>query len=392
MRKKKILVFPCGSEIALEIHASIKNNTHFELIGGNSVPDHGRFVYESYIGNIPFITDEENLIGRLKEIINEHEIEAIYPTMDTVITVLKNYEEDLGCYVVSSPKETSAICSSKKATFHALRNLPYLPKLYSDLTKIGSYPVFIKPSIGYGSVGAKAVNSELEAIEHLKSIGDSVITEYLPGEEYTVDCFTDRFRQLRYASARIRNRVVKGISVNTSDADNQIEFLEIANNINAALEFRGAWFFQVKRDISGRLKLLEVAVRLGGSSTLQRMKGVNFAALSLYDAFDLNIDIQINSYKVELDKAFYSKYKISFEYECLYIDYDDTILLQNDRINEDAIRLIWKSINNKVKVVLVTRHKNNLEKSLKKYRINELFDDIIHIQNGDPKKQVSKNF
>ena len=56
--KKNILVFPCGSEIALDIYSSVEYSTHFNLIGASSVEDHGSFVYENYISDIPFITDE----------------------------------------------------------------------------------------------------------------------------------------------------------------------------------------------------------------------------------------------------------------------------------------------------------------------------------------------
>ena len=45
--KKNILVFPCGSEIGLEIYNSVKYSTYFNLIGANSSDDHGKFVYEN---------------------------------------------------------------------------------------------------------------------------------------------------------------------------------------------------------------------------------------------------------------------------------------------------------------------------------------------------------
>ena len=39
----------------------------------------------------------------------------------------------------------------------------------------------------------------------------------------------------------------------------------------------GSWFFQMKRDSEGHLKLLEIAPRIGGTSSLYRIKGVNFS-------------------------------------------------------------------------------------------------------------------
>ena len=89
--KKNILVFPCGSEIGLEIHRALEFSIHFNLIGASSVDDHGKFVYENYIGNLPFI-DNNDFITAIKKIVTEENIDAIYPTMDSVITLLKKNE------------------------------------------------------------------------------------------------------------------------------------------------------------------------------------------------------------------------------------------------------------------------------------------------------------
>lgn len=35
-----------GSEIGLEIYRSMKFRKHFHLVGGSSVNDHGRFVFD----------------------------------------------------------------------------------------------------------------------------------------------------------------------------------------------------------------------------------------------------------------------------------------------------------------------------------------------------------
>jgi len=57
---KRVLVFPCGSEIGLEINKALGHSIHFELIGASSVPsNHGKFVYKNYIEGIPYIDDED---------------------------------------------------------------------------------------------------------------------------------------------------------------------------------------------------------------------------------------------------------------------------------------------------------------------------------------------
>lgn len=77
MKRYNVLVFPCGSEIALDIYSSVKYSTYFNLIGASSVDDHGKFVFEDYISDIPFVTDEA-FIPALKKIVKERNIDAIY--------------------------------------------------------------------------------------------------------------------------------------------------------------------------------------------------------------------------------------------------------------------------------------------------------------------------
>lgn len=44
-----VLVFPCGSEIGLEVHNALKYDKHINLVGLSSVSSHGRVVYKNYI-------------------------------------------------------------------------------------------------------------------------------------------------------------------------------------------------------------------------------------------------------------------------------------------------------------------------------------------------------
>ena len=74
--KKNILVFPCGSEIGLEVYRSLKNSTYFNLIGGSSIDDHGRFVFDNYISGIPYVTDA-CFIPNMKRIVNSKNMSQI---------------------------------------------------------------------------------------------------------------------------------------------------------------------------------------------------------------------------------------------------------------------------------------------------------------------------
>ena len=383
--KKNILVFPCGSEIGLEIYNSVKYSTYFNLIGANSVDDHGKFIYDNYIGGLPFV-NEPNIITELNKIVKEKNIDAIYPTMDLAIKILKKYEKELGCKVVAPSLQTVELCLSKEKTYNKLKNIIKTPKVYENIEEIDEYPVFVKPKIGYGAIGTKLINNKKQLEDFINnSDKENLILEYLPGEEYTIDCFTDKNGKLMYASARGRNRIKSGISVNTSFVEDQKEFKEFVDKINEKIQFRGAWFAQVKRNIKGELSLLEIASRFGGSSSLCRGIGVNFPQMSLFDAFDYDLNILKNNCNIVMDRALDNIFRCDIKYNTVYVDYDDCIVLEKNKVNVELISFLYKAINENKKVILLSKHKGDLEKELKEYRINNIFDIVIHIKPTEEK-------
>ena len=383
--KKNILVFPCGSEIGLDIYSSVRYSTYFHLIGASSVDDHGKFVYEDYIPGIPFVNDD-TFIPSMARIVKERNIDAIYPAMDLVITILKEHENELGCKVISSSLETTRICLSKELTYQTLNGVVSTPRVYaSHQVPKEAFPVFAKPKIGYGAKGTKLLKNQDEVESFIQSKDDILILEYLPGEEFTVDCFTDKDGRLLYSAARKRNRIKDGISVNTFFAPDQKEFEAIAKAINEKISFRGAWFYQVKRNREDRLCLLEIASRLGGSSLLSRAVGVNFALLSLFDAFDFKVTVSKNDYEVELDRALENKYKTDLVFETVYCDYDDCLILNKNTVNVELVKFLYKCVNEKKKIILLSKHDGDLKQELIDFRLGHLFDEVIHIDKQSDK-------
>lgn len=383
--KKNILVFPCGSEIGLEIFRSLQYSTHFNVIGANSVSDHGRFVYDNYIANLPYANDPE-FIDSLNKIIDENNINLLYPTMDSVIATVASNANLINCQIISHPSQTTAICLSKLKTTAILSSHGIdMPVIYKR-DNIPAFPVFLKPEVGYSARNTLIVFSEDDLNDHLKKHPDCLIMEYLPGEEFTVDCFTDKNRALLFSGARLRGRISNGISVNTLPADPNIneELSLIAQKINNKLHFRGAWFFQVKKADSGKYKVMEVAARLGGSSGLFRAKGVNFAELTIWDAIGKKVSILQNNYDIEMDRALSSSFKIQLSFRKVYVDFDDTILV-NGKLNFELLAFLFKCKNDSISVICLSRHRGELNLQLLSLKISGLFDEVIHLKNNESK-------
>lgn len=383
---KRILVFPCGSEIGLEIHRALRYSTHFELIGGSSTDDHGRFVYDEYIGGLPY-HDALDFAARIAKVVTEYRIDAIYPTMDAVAETLQNLAGSLGIPVIGSSAHTTAVCASKSATYDVLAGRIPLPVRYRSLDEVMDFPVFIKPDRGYGARNSLLASSREAGRVFLVQTQPSpmLILEYLPGREWTVDCFSDQHRRLLFQHARSRSRISNGISVNTSPSDDFADlFAAWARDINDLLQPRGAWFFQAKQDAAGQPRLLEVAARLGGSSGLFRCMGVNFALLSVFDAFGVDVAIRPNAYRIELDRALGSRYRVDIDYTHVFVDLDDCLVIRG-QLNHQLVAFLYKACNEGRRLTLLTRHAGDPHETLRRLRIHQLFDDIVHITDDRPK-------
>ena len=137
---------------------------------------------------------------------------------------------------------------------------------------------------------------------------------------------------------------------------------------------------------SKNLVLLEVAPRIPGSSGLSRVSGVNLPLLSLYDHFNIPVEVTSEKINLAIERTLINRYSHNVIYNKVYIDFDDTLII-NDEINTLAVKFLFQCINNRVKIILITRCKGDLMALLDKYRLRNIFDEIIHIKNGEPKSK-----
>lgn len=387
---KKVLIFPCGTEIGLEINKSLKNSKFFKLFGASSEKiNHGTYVFDNYIGELPYVT-EDNFIESLNNLIIEYKIDYIYPAHDSALLELSRRRNEIRCEIVASEYRTCKICRDKIETYKIFKDEIDVPKIYNLGDKIDIYPVFLKPNIGQGSQDTYLVHNRDELDFYVNRNSKLMILEYLPGEEYTVDCFTDRKGELKYVYPRERRRVRNGISVNTYPVEG-IEFNNIAKKINKNLNIRGAWFFQVKKNKNNKLVLLEIEPRIAGAMGINRSIGVNLPLITLFDFENIDIEIMKNNFNICLDRALENKYKIDLEYDEVFVDLDDTIIMRQT-INANLIKFLFQCVNEKKRITLITRHlESDLEDYLRKYRIYEIFDEIIAINDGSQKHKYINN-
>ena len=384
IEKLNILVFPAGTEIAFEIHRALKYSKFIKLYGATSVPCHAEFVFERCFVGVPFVGDDK-LIDELNRIIDANAIDFIFPAHDDALLELARSENRLHAKVVAPCLETVEICRDKRKTYEFFKGADYLPKVYASADEIDSFPVFVKPAIGQGSTGARRV----DRAEDLPD-GDYVICEYLPGAEYTVDCFTDINGKLRLVSPRTRDRIRAGIAVRTRTFSADKNIRAIAEDINSRLRFNGAWFFQLKKDAHGEYALLEIAPRIAGTMGATRNLGYNLPLLTLYNMMEEKVELMGNGNSQILDRAFVSRFKTDIAYDNVYVDYDDTLVV-NGKVNEELISFLYQARNNGKHIFLLSRHDGSILDALEEHAISELlFEGIIVLNRNGSKGEFIK--
>ncbi|PIE95998.1 ATP-grasp domain-containing protein [Bacillus fungorum] len=387
--KLNVLVFPCGSQVAIDINFALRHAVRINLFGASSIDDHGSYIYKNYIGDLPNIADED-FLRQFNDVLQKHHIDFIIPTHDTVALYLKEHELQLSSTVIAADINTVRICRYKSLTYKQFMDYTFTPATYATDDDITDYPVFLKPDDGQGGKGAYIANNKEELQFYLKQNPKLLICEHLPGDELSVDCFTDRHGLLRCISPRTRERTLAGVSVRSTviEASKDIQF--IANTLNQHLSFRGHWFFQIKRDRAGKWKLLEVSSRMAGTSALTVGKDVNLSLLSILDFAEFDIAFQPNTYSIEMDRAFINRYNIHIEYERVYIDLDDTLIV-NEQINTQLVQFLYQCVNKNIELILISKHEHDVHATLQKYKIHPtLFTKIIHMNISDKKFKYMK--
>jgi hypothetical protein len=383
MSERRVLVFPAGTEIGLEIHAALRGYHHVKLFAaGEDISNHARFVYPEYhvIPNVHTNCWLQPLIELCKRL----DIQYIFPAHDDVIVTLSAVRDRIPAKLVTSNHDACVTTRSKSATYRRLTGILPVPLMYPSAAAVTRFPVLLKPDKGQGSSHVTIANTREQLAIALTTVPEPIICEYLPGEEFTVDCFSSQSQGLLFVGARQRRRTRNGISVNTVTEDLP-EAWPLADAIGRELKPRGAWFFQLKRNAGGELVLLEVAPRIAGAMAAHRVCGVNFPLLAMMELEDAKLHIAPNKMRIEMDRALSNRYRSHVKFDTLYLDLDDTMLC-GSTLEENVARLICRCINQEIHLVLITER--GVESSGVARKLGSLFDEVLQVSGDEPRSSV----
>lgn len=161
-------------------------------------------------------------------------------------------------------------------------------------------PVCFKPSVSNGSRGFRIISEQMneldllfnhkpgsvymtlhEAVRILSSgkFPELLVSEWLPGEEYSVDCLALR-GEPGLVVPRLRKRMLSGISVE-GEFVKEATVIGYCSQIIRELQLHGNIGIQVKRSAGGSFLILEINPRVQGSISAGLGAGINLPVLAV---------------------------------------------------------------------------------------------------------------
>ena len=228
---------------------------------------------------------EKNYIDNIIEICKREKINIVCTLIDSEIKILadnKKKFDELGILLMVPSSKTAELCFDKYKMYKYLKNnnintvITYEKIEEFENNKEGiTFPVFVKPKTGSGSVGARRVEN-METLRKLFEEDDTLIIQELMSEkDLDADVYVDTI------SGEIINIFLKDkLETRISGANKTISFkdeklYELIKDIVSKFEFKGTInmdFF--KKD--GRYYLSEVNPRFGGGYIHSYAAGVDF--------------------------------------------------------------------------------------------------------------------
>jgi hypothetical protein len=231
--------------------------------------------------------------------------------------------------------------------------------------------MFAKPDDGSGSkdiMDVRTPNDLAVAVER-----GLLLSEYLPGDEYTADCVSDMDGRLLFVNPRARSRIGRGIALSAETEDDP-RIISAVGRIAEELKIRGPWFVQFKKNDDGEPVVLEVNARIAGSMGVTRMCGVNIPLMSVFLFSGEKVRAPRPRRGVLVNRAL--DFSVEHEpFEAVIWDWDDTLTRKDGKPNPDAMARLFDLKNRGVRQFLLTKNPD-VEALMERMLVPGVFEDV----------------
>ncbi len=287
---KKILITNAGSVIGQTIIDYGQSN--FLWLGGTDMDEfcYAAKVLKNKFFKVPAMTHWADYKKRLLAICRVQKIDLIIPcAIDEELLKLardrREFEKN-GTKILTSDYQSIRICNDKVKTFEFVSALGIkTPKTFlpAEAGKKIKYPVFLKKRASEGSAVTQKINSRQELDFYQSKYPDSIIQEFLKGDEFSVDMVLNNFSEVEFACCRKRVVTKAGICTKTEFADKK-DLIKTAAFVAKKLKLIGGINVQFIKDY-----FIEINPRFPGGMGLDCRAGFNMPLVAVKTFFGLPI-------------------------------------------------------------------------------------------------------
>lgn len=282
MKPFNILITGAGTTNAVTVLKGLKaiNDPSIRVLMGDAQPDcAGAYLGDEFVC-MPLASDPD-FEKRVIEICCKHRIDLVVPTIDYEFAGWSRVAEELlaaGIRVIVSSPSVIAQCQQKDLTIQYFRKLGVpCPTTWrigeiEDLIKL-TFPVFIKPRCGRGSLAANRADTLEEYLYYAAKMRDLIVQPCLQGDEVTIDTLSDLEGHFLAASPRIRVEVKAGQAYRSVTIDAP-ELIQYARKIVEGLPIIGPCNIQCFLTAQGP-QFIEINPRFGAGTALSINAGLN---------------------------------------------------------------------------------------------------------------------
>ena len=317
-----ILMTGAGAPGAAGILKCLQFDPNFDIVMADANPNAvGRWLHAEF-ETIPH-AEEKNFIGQLVSICEKRHIHVVLPLVTRELIPLAHHTKEFEAVetrLLVSKVDSLEIANNKSRLYQFLewRGIPVpayrvvdnVDQFKTAVMELG-FPanrVCFKPSVSNGSRGFRIVANDIDEHEILfnqkpnstyislqdalrilssKPFPELLVTEYLPGEEYSVDCLVNQGEPVLIVP-RVRTKMNLGISVEGMFVRDE-DILSYCAEIIKALQLHGNIGIQVKKSAQGKYLIVEINPRVQGTIVAGLGAGVNLPVLAVKQELGLPI-------------------------------------------------------------------------------------------------------
>jgi carbamoyl-phosphate synthase large subunit len=281
----------------------------------------GRYLVKDF--NVIPKANDPAFIDSILALCREKDIHVVLPLVTRELLPLSKHNKEFelaGAKLIISSTASLEIANDKSKLYQFLQwrgmDLPdfriveTIEQFKSAAKELGcpGKTICFKPSVSNGSRGFRIISNNIDEHDLLfkekpnstyisfedavrilssKPFPELLVSEYLPGEEYSVDCLAKNGEAILVVP-RLRKKMINGISVE-GEFIKEESIIQYCKQIIHELQLHGNIGIQVKRSVAGKFLLLEINPRVQGTISAALGAGINLPVLAIKEELGLPI-------------------------------------------------------------------------------------------------------